>query len=210
MAAEVWNCGKFTYKVQFNTKWMLIFQHNTSKGIFSQKTAELNFEKGKFSYLSRISDPTYVKRFDQNYEFLLEYPVEFSGQFNHWFQSKDPLSEWDKNETGVKATGFEEINLSWKTEFGGLMRNHYKTSLLDGQTGTWNWNYAIGDWDPYYIVDGDHKTPGIVEEDQIYIHVSSIYLWIRIASPICQFCTQMKKSQYSLFSSFLFIILPFS
>ena len=151
MSGEIWNCGKHTYKVQFDTKWMLIFQHNTSYGPFTELTAPLCFQKGKISYLARISDNNYVKRYDANYEFLLEYPDEFPGEYNHWIQTKDPLSESGRNESGLTATGFQPVNLSWSYMFGGLMLNHYKTSLLDGQTGTWNWNYAIGDWSLAYI-----------------------------------------------------------
>ena len=196
LGEDKWQIGKLTYKYALDKQWLLIFQHNTSYGIFSKTTAEFNLQKGKFSYLSRISDPLYVKRFNESYEFLLEYPVEFPNQYNHWIQSCDPLSEWDRDQTGFTAPNYEPVNVSWSIGFGGLLRNHYGMSLLDGKTGSWNWNYAIGDWSIQYILSNG-KTPGPHGE-----LVSSVYLWIRIKFPMCEIYTQVTRSSlnYILFS----------
>ena len=212
MPGEVWRCGQLTYKVQFDTKWLLVFQHNTSYGAFTRSTALLNFGKGKFSYLSRISDPHYVKRYNESYEFLLEYPIELPGGYNHWIQAKDPLSEADRNKTGLTATDFKPVNLSWGDGFGGLMSTSHSACLLDGQTGIWNWNYAIGHISSQYISD-EKKSPGpiIRQGSEVeYIFVTSIYLWLRISSPTCILCTQCRKLPHSIFQSCFFILITFS
>ena len=210
MSDEEWkNCG-LTYKVAHDTKWLLIFHHEVSEGKFSRETAAFNLKKNKFSYISRISDPHYVNRFNESYEFLLEYP-EFPGQYNRWIQDKDPMSEWDSNITGTKASGFSPVNLSWKDNFGGLMRDHYNSSLLNGQTGSYLWHYAIGDWSSFYI-DQEGVTPGITfNTDEYggfeYKMVKSIFLWIRIHSIICNLCTKMRY--YPILSQNIFISLLF-
>ena len=191
MTGDIWIVHELTYKIQFGTKWLLVFQHNISYGTFTNSTASLNFKKGKFSYSSRISNPHYVKRFNENYEFLLEYPVEFPDGYNRWIQTKDPLSETDRNETGLQASGFKPVNLSWDYAFGGLMRTSHGSSLLDGQTGSWYWNYAIGHISSQYIFDEKKSPRPLLRDDNEThaIHVSSIYLWLRIYSPMCNFCT---------------------
>ena len=194
MSDEVWqNCG-LTYKISHDTKWLLIFQHNASRGAFTRETAEFNLEKGKFSYLSRISDTRYVKRFNDSYEFLLEYPAQFQDEYNRWIQSKDPLSEWDNNITGTIANGFSPVHLDWPANFGGLMRNNYNTSLLNGQTGNWKWNYAIGDWSDEFIQNNETPGPTFQDGDKYSVkRVTVVFLWIRIKSIVCNVCTRMRK-----------------
>ena len=212
MTEEKWkNCG-LTYKIAHSTKWLLIFHHEVSEGKFSKDNAAFNLQKNKFSYISRISDYHYVNRFNESYEFLLEYPKEFPGEYNRWIQDKDPMSEWDSNITGTNATGFSPVSLSWKDRFGGLMRNHIDRSLLNGQTGVWFWNYAIGHISSQYISD-EHKSPGpiyIKGNEQIHHHVSSIYLWLRISSPVCNLCTHYRKLPHFTFQSCFFLLFTFS
>ena len=182
MMGEKWNRGVYQYKIEFNTHWMLIFQHNTSKGFFkNENDAKLSLVKGKFSILDRISNNYFVHRFSTDYEFLLEYPIEYEGQYNRWKQTKDPLDDPDYNSTvPLKATGFDSINCSWTYLFGGLMKSHSGRTLLDGQTGSWYWNYAIGDYTSIFKPN-TAGTPTIDGKDTI--PVSFVNLWIRISSP---------------------------
>ena len=182
MSSEEWkNCG-LTYKVAHNTKWLLIFHHEVTEGKFSPQTAAFNLQKGKFSYIARISDKNYVKRFNESYEFLLEYPKERPNEYNRWIQANDPMTEWDSNISETKATGFSPVSLSWNDCFGGLMRNHCNSSLLNGQTGDDRWNFAIGDWSSSFI-DNEGVTPGPILNrienggyDYNYQRVTSVYL----------------------------------
>ena len=187
-----WKCGYFVYKYQHNALWLLILQHNFSYGVFTQDTAKFSLSLGRFSLLSQISNEKFIKRYNKSYEFLLEYPVEFPNEYNHWIQSKDPMSEWDREEVGLTATGFSPVKLSWSNLFGGLMRNMYKTSLLDGETGYWNWNFAIGDW-----TSKGGVSPGPLRYfNGSQILVSSIFLWLHIKRPICTyyFCSKQRKT----------------
>ena len=207
MIGTVWTSGINTYKIFSNSLWLLVFQHNTSYGKFDQSTAKFNLKKGKFSYLSIISNPKLIRRFSESYEFILEYPVEFPNQYNHWIQSKDPIYDSSTETNSYEASGFRPINLSWPDNFGGLTNNHLNYSLLDGQKSDSRWNYAIGDWYDRYI-DTEGKTPGPVFGDYLIydtVHVTSIYLWIRIRSQINYLCTKIRMLSLNNSSILLFI-----
>ena len=210
MPDEIWkNCG-LIYKIAHETKWLLIFHHEASTGKFTMETAAFNLEKNKFSYISRISNPRYVKRFNDSYEFLLEYPNEFQGEYNRWLQDKDPTTEWDNGIDGIQASGFSPIFLNWKDNFGGLMRDSSNSALLNGQTKSVNWNYAIGDCSNEYISSG--VTPGITENidskgNYKTTRVTSVYLWIRVGSIVCNLCTKIRKYPFITRNMFISIFL---
>ena len=122
---------------------MLIFQHNISYGFFSKENASFNIQKGKFSFFSQLSNSFYVHRFNESYEFLLEYPKELPGDYNRWIQNSNPLSETEiDGKIGQTASGFTPIFLTWPDYFGRLMKSISNQCLIDGQTGTGNWNYC--------------------------------------------------------------------
>ena len=205
---QTWKTGIYQYKVEHNALWLLAFQHNTALGPFNSQNVKYHLQPGKFSILSRISNSHYVKRFNESYEFLLEYPNEFQGEYNRWLQNKDPDLEQDEDNTHIKADGFTPIALSWSYGFGGLMKSVWPASYLDGQTGSKHWFYAIGDLsDQYYP-----NTPGPFTEQngQINGHnVSCVKLWIRISKPndICQTKPlNFPKIYYQNLFYFLFII----
>ena len=119
------------------------------------------------------------------------------------------MSEWDSNITGTNATGFSPVSLSWKDRFGGLMRNHIDRSLLNGQTGSFNWNYAIED---YSSIDNQGVTPGVVlnqneNGDYQYKMVTSVLLWIRINKIVCNLCTKFRY--FPIISRNIFILILF-
>ena len=204
MNNETWKHGIFTYKVEHGTKWLLVFQHSTKNGFFTQEKASFNLQKGKFSILKWISNFHYIKRYNSSFEFLLEYPEDFPNKSNRWLQSVNPLDETDYNTTTsgslFYAEGFSKYWLDFSNRFGGLLRSHSGLCLLDGELGYWNWWYAIGDWRGQYV----DKTPGPHD-----ITVTSVYLWIRISSPYYNTCKQQRNlvntANYFLF---LFIIYP--
>ena len=178
---EEWNRGIYRYKIEFNTNWMLIFQHNVSKGYFKNiDDAKLSLQKEKFSILSRISNDYFVHRFNSTYEFLLEYSIDFEGEYNRWSQTYDPLFEED-NDTNPEftATGFNPIDCKWTHKFGGLVKSTSNHSLLDGYTGSNYWVYGIGDFRGRY----SPLTPGPFINETNYVNVAFINLWIRISSP---------------------------
>ena len=173
---EHWWDGVFEYKFEYNSLWMLVFQHNsTTHGFFdNSKDAEFKLQRGKFSIISKLSDPRYVKRYNESFEFLLEYPDNYTGLSNHWLQSEDPyLNAWPGT-TNEYAPGFVDLGIQISSYFYGLMRQEpQKYSLLDG-TASINWHYAIGDYCRMY----DPLTPGPES-----VRVSSVYLWIRVSQP---------------------------
>ena len=197
-----WRDGIFEYKVDKDSLWMLVFEHNTTThGFFSsKKDAEFKLERGKFSLISKLSDDSYVHRFNSSYEFLLEYPNNFTGLSNHWLQSVDPfLHPWPENDDNLYAPGFVPFGLEINSTFFGLMKDEYPVkALIDGRSND-NWHYAIGDYCKQY----EPLTPG-----PIGTYVSSVYLWIKVRQPFFHRRT-CKSSNYSIsfYLSFLVITL---
>ena len=208
--SEIWKNGIYTYKIYLDTQWLLIFYHNASKGFFNDREdAKYSIRPGLYSILSRISNERYVHRFDINkYEFLLEYPDDYKGQYNRWSQSKDPLKDPEEKLGGVdyqKATGFNKDKLSWEEKFGGLMLSVSNSTLLDGQTGEAYFRYAIGD----YTNTRNGKIPGPVDNNGVH-DVSSVSLWIRISSPYCMIVTNRKNLYFLKLSIFIMIFIVIS
>ena len=181
---ESWNDGKYQYKVEYNTKWMLVFQHNTSFGYFTEENADYNFEKGKFSILRNLGNPSVIKRFNKSFEFLLEYPAEFPGQYNRWIQSANPFDVLDVHDQKYIAPGYTPIHINFSSFFGGLVKSTSNRCLLDAEPGYVYWNYGIGDWSGTY----SPNTTG-----PPYISVSFVNLWIRILAPFIRTCLCHKK-----------------
>lgn len=181
-----------------NIVWLLVYNLTTKFGHFSNKThAGFSFEEGKFSIMSELSNRKYVNRYNESYEFLLEYPNEHANKYNHWIQSKDPLQ--DKQVIGVSktATGYSPIHIDFDTcGWGGLMKGTEEYSLVDGNIGTQYWNFAIGD----FYENNSGKTPGPSGGQD----VTKVCLWIRIASRKC-FITINKKR--TIINNCIFILI---
>ena len=197
-----WRDGVFEYKIEKDSLWMLVFEHNTTThGFFANKTdAEFKLERGKFSLLSKLSDKSFVHRFNESYEFLHEYPDNYTHLSNHWLQSVDPfLQLWSTNNENELAPGFIDLGLQISPNFHGLMKDDYpEKSLIDGIASN-NWYWGIGDYCKQYnpLTAGP---PGFL--------VSSVYLWIKVSNSSISHQTHQQSIhiKYSLIS-ILFVIL---
>ena len=204
---DEWKTGIYSYKICLDTLWLLVFHHETSAGFFANKEQTMySTDENKFSILSLLSNTNHIKRYNESFEFLLEYPKEVPGKYNRWLQSFDPLtlSEVDQSE----APGFTPIHLDWTTLFKGLLLSSANSSLLDGCVGNDYWWYAIGD---YKGIEYGNNTPGPLfpsttpEVDFERIEVSEVSLWIRI-SPILKKCTYYNQYNIRTIWSFLIIL----
>ena len=182
-----------TFKVAHGALWQLIFQHNTSCGYFTKENAEFNVEEGRFNFIKYIDSRKYVNRYNSSYEFLLEYPVEFPNQYNRWIQLVNPL-EIDEESGLSSVPGFSPDHIDFPNLFGGLAKSNSGSCLLDGELGTKNWCYAIGDWNGYY----SPRTPGPHPD-----RVKSIYLWIRVIDNETINNTKLQSLFFLLSSFFL-------
>ena len=182
---QVWRRGYNIFKIEHNRVWQCINNFKTEFGFFTKANSVLNFEENKLSLLSYIGNERKIHRFNASFEFLLEYPVEYPGQYNHWIQSLNPMIEYYEDNSGTtKAKDFTPIHLNW-TGFKGLALNSFDSCALDGNIGSFNWYYAIGDYKGEYKT----KTPGPGG------FVSHVVLWIRINPSKYFFRTVLCKSR---------------
>ena len=194
---EHWRYGVFEYKIVNGSLWMLIFQHNTTHGYFeNRKDAEFKLHYGKFSLLSKLSDSRYVKRYNESFEFLLEYPDNYTDLSNHWLQAVDPFLHGWSETTDKYAPGFVDLGLQIKSSFYGLMKQETEQkSLIDGAYSS-IWDWAIGDYCREYFP----LTPG-----PPFIRVSSVYLWIKVLQPYIIKMTCKVSPRSYFFISFIFV-----
>ena len=159
----------------YNAKWLKIFYHNSTGGIyFSNISHALKSDLPQlYSILGEINDNFKINGY---FEFLLEYP-EYSG-YNRWKQQINPKD--NPEFPNQQAIGYQEVSCSWKGQyFGGLVRSsRFSWTLLDGSTGYDNWYYAIGIYAPPSIYCYP-KFPGPEGS-----YVFEAYLWIRINNQI--------------------------
>ena len=163
-----------TIKIEHDALWLLVFNHSTSFGFFHNPAhAGFSFDEGLFSIMSRINRRSYANRYNQSYEFLLEYPNEFQNQYNRWLQSKDPLSDPQINGIETNASGYRPIHIDWSDlNWGGLKKGR-GSAIIDGNVLTSYWNYGIGD----YIGEFKDKTAGPRRGGCVTL----INLWLRIS-----------------------------
>ena len=167
---ELWKKGYKTFKIDHNNLWLLVYDFKPKYGKFTLDEALFSLNKNKFSLISFLGHDNMIYRYNSSYEFLLEYPDDFPGQYNWWIQSKNPLEDIE-TENSVTATGYAPIEISWNVHsWGGLMKSIHPFSVLDGQIGTSYWNFAIGDCDNYY--PDSTPGPGVI--------VYHSLLWIRV------------------------------
>lgn len=196
IAKEGWRIVRTDHDVL----WLLVYNLTTKFGHFNDKNhAGFSFDEGKFSIVSKLSNRKYVNRFNDSFEFLLEYPNEHPNKYNHWLQRKDPLNDKQIIDVSKTATGYSPVHIDFSAcGWGGLMKGTEANSLIDGNIGTGYWNYAIGD----FYDDGSGKTPGPGGGHD----VTKVYLWIRISSRNC-FITFNQKRTFINKGILLFIAL---
>jgi hypothetical protein len=168
---ETWKSSYRTFKIDHGVMWLKVYDLNATNGKFTKEEAYFCLNKNKFSLLSHLGDSKLIKRYNSSYEFLLEYPENYEGEYNRWLQEKNPFDDIETYES-TQATGYVPIHISWSSyKWGGLMKDSNERSLLNGEIGRWNWHYAIGD---YTYLDYANSTPGPGHS------CSRAVLWIRV------------------------------
>ena len=130
----------FFFKEDPDSKWALIFHHNSKYGYFNEKEVYLSTNPHKFSVLSRLDDSFKI---DQKFEFLLLYP-EIPGHA-HWVQDINPLKAQPNEENGYLSISFT-WNDSSTQEFHGLSLSNSTHTFLDGSPFLPTWYYSIGSY----------------------------------------------------------------
>ena len=155
-----------------------------------------------------LSSPNHINRYNESYEFLLEYPKEAPNEYNRWIQNIDPLTLSEKNMT--EAPGFIPIHLNWNP-FQGLLLSSGNTALLDGCVGSHYWWYAIGDYSGYYknCTPGPLFPKGDNIEDFKRLNVTEVSLWIHV-SPLFQKCTYNHYNTRSFLSFQIILVCYYS
>ena len=132
--------------------WAEVFYHNTNNNsVWFKDTQEALHTNSqyKFSVLDHLEE---FRGEDGKFEFLLEYPVEFPGEYNRWKQTDNPIKiEDDRTDVdyvnNLYVNGYEPIHIDWQdNRWSGLIKNNNTNdSLLDGTIGK-NWFYAVGSY----------------------------------------------------------------
>ena len=163
--------GFKTFKNDYDAYWLKVYDFSPKFGKFLKDETSFCLNKNKFSIFSLLKNKNVVHRFNETYEFLLEYPLEYPGKYNRWTQSKDPLDYADFNNSGyANVSGYTPMHIDW-AGFGGLMRSYSGQCLIDGNIGSWHWDFAFGDYSTGYA----GQTPG-----PSCVRVNQSILWIRI------------------------------
>lgn len=109
----------------------MLFHHLPEGGtnlFASSETTKVKIE-GKYSLLYLLSKYDFTNRYG-NYEFLLEYPREFPGQYNRWWQSSNPV-------TSTTVTNFSNQHADWTgNNRGGLRLYNTAETFIAGCTTT--------------------------------------------------------------------------
>ena len=162
-----------------NDRWMLVFYHNSSNGLFYNEFEEIKFQNdykhGKYSIFGLLQSD--LKQ-NNKFEFLLEYP-ELNG-YNLWRQSNNPIEE-NKLPDIVFVKGYEEINVQFTMNcWHGLSLSDSDKTFIDGsncqQTGQLEnyYYYSIGATSAWL---GDNCFAG----PEKCVH--NVYLWVRMSPP---------------------------
>ena len=190
---------KYQYKEEHGVQWLLVFYHNAHDNIiFKDDDEAINCNtNSKFSILNEI---TPKMRINSMYEFLLEYPSDFPGEYNRWNQSWNPLDP-----SGRQPDGFNFTHKGWDYyQFAGLAltcrsANQCCPSVLDG-TSDETWWYSIGMISLCDTQYGQPKPPGPSAQ------VNEIVLWLRINKRIICTCKQYFSFKKIITISFILLI----
>lgn len=135
-----------------SAEWAKIFEHNNHAGtvLFTSLNECLYSETlDKYSRLYLLDS---FKNVNNKYEFLLEYPDNYTDQYNRWIQNNNPCKEFVPTTSagdGI-AYGYEAVHIDWTGHYwGGLTRQNSDESViyptyLSGSVGHANWWFAIG------------------------------------------------------------------
>ena len=170
-------------KIKFfnNKRWLLLFYQNIyTINDFIKEESEFLYvnQRTKFSIFKFINEDF---KYDNFYEFLLEYP-SLEG-YNQWKQGLFPL---DCNESeGDKTVDFQadSSTLSWSYLFKGLISSSaVSDTFLDGSVDNDKWWYSIGAKRAYT----KQLFPGPATKGESGISLSTVYLWIYIPPKLFQ------------------------
>ena len=67
--------GFKTFKNAYNATWLKVYDFFPGFGKFSKDEASFCLNKNRFSIFSLIKDTSVVRRFNESYEFVIEYPI---------------------------------------------------------------------------------------------------------------------------------------
>ena len=166
--------------------WAEVFYHNTNNNSVWFKDAQEALHTNsqyKFSVLDHLEE---FRGENGKFEFLLEYPVEFPGEYNRWKQTDNPIKiEDDRTDVdyvnNLYVNGYEPIHIDWQdNRWSGLIKNNNTNdSLLDGTIGK-NWFYAVGDYRAWVNGDGSTGIPGPYLDNASGAATTEVRLYCRI------------------------------
>ena len=172
---------EFSYalKEEYNAKWLKIFDHNSTDSNFFSTQSEVLFSinKNKYSILEYLPK---INRYDNFYEFTLEYPGHDG--FNRWKQSISPLNV-RVGTAEYSNIEYYAINNTWNDCFSSLVltNNYYQNTFLSSSCTNGYWVYAIGAFQQWV---NKNSFPGTVyyvgsQLSTLFV-VSRAIIWIRI------------------------------
>lgn len=158
-------------------EWAKIFEHNNHAGtvLFTSVDEALHSETpDKYSRFYLLD---YFKNINNKYEFLLQYPDNYTDKYNRWIQNLNPCNEYiTPTSSGTPADGYTAIHIDWTSNYwGGLTRqNSSPTSnyltYLSGSTGHGNYWFAVAAFSAY---QGGIPGPSVVVTGRTQV-------WVRI------------------------------
>lgn len=164
----------------------MLFHHLPEGGtnlFASSETTKVKTE-GKYSLLYLLSKYDFTNRYG-NYEFLLEYPREFPGQYNRWWQSSNPV-------TSTTVTNFSNQHADWTgNNRGGLRLYNTAETFIAGCTTTERY-YSIGARTKRGTsIPGPNGTA--VSEVCLYVRIDNINLFVSSEENANKFKIYKKK-----------------
>ena len=158
-------------KYQYDAAWARVFHQNTHWGevyYANANEAKSADTVDKYSVLGNLNN---YRNNSSKYEFLLQYPLYSTTQYNRWIQTANPVETTINNGASASDIEYSPINISWNGHYwGGLAKStSSNATFLDGSPGNSTWYYAIG---VYYKYHG--SMPGLND------NCSVANLWSRI------------------------------
>ena len=157
--------------------WIKIFEHNNHAGTVLFTSVDEALHSETLDKYSRFYLLDYFKNVNDKYEFLLQYPDNYTDKYNRWIQNLNPCNEYiTPTSSGTPADGYTAIHIDWTSNYwGGLTRqNSSATSnyltYLSGSTGHSNYWFAVAAFSAY---QGGIPGPGVVVTGRTQ-------LWVRI------------------------------
>ena len=170
----------YIVKEEYGAKWLKIFDHNSTGGVFFNSSEEVLFSlnESKYSIIKYL--PKIVKYDDNFYEFMLEYPA-LKGM-NRWKQSMSPLNVKYGTEEYKKII-YEAINITWDGDgyFGSLVKTTQSSALFSAIKAPL-WYFAIGAYTYWWSADSFPGASSYSESSGVGTKfvVKRAVLWIRV------------------------------